>query len=169
MLGSNWHPSKQMCIVGQVIRMTCNCTTTDLQARDPLMTFIQVYRHKLSPQKHNHSLTAVIYLRPASHCTVMLCDRLVADLPPGRHHVELRMWPNKSLHEIKIWRVTCNPFMTTPIDIWGYWVNYDHPAKTCDQRRIQVRVGLLASEIDKFHDRFCQLKEVVDLVNFNGE
>ena len=29
----------------------------------------------------------------------------------------------------------------------------DQPAKTCDQRRIQLRVGSLASEIDKFHDR----------------
>ena len=43
---------------------------------------------------------------------------------------------------------------------------YDQPAKTCDQRKIELRVGSLASEIDKFHDR---LKVVVELVDFNGE
>ena len=46
---------------------------------------------------------------------------------------------------------------------------YDWPAKTCDQRRIQLQVGSLASEIDKFHDRFWRLKVVVELVDFNGE
>ena len=30
---------------------------------------------------------------------------------------------------------------------------YGQPAKTCDQRRNQLRVGSLASEIDKFHGR----------------
>ena len=37
-------------------------------------------------------------------------------------------------------------------------VNYDQPAKTCDQRGIQLRVGSLASEINKFHDRFLTVK-----------
>ena len=41
--------------------------------------------------------------------------------------------------------------------------------KTCDQRGIQLRVGSLTSEIDKFHDRFWQLKVVVELVDFNGK
>ena len=35
MSGSDWHTSKQKCIIGQVIRVTCDRTTTDLRARDP--------------------------------------------------------------------------------------------------------------------------------------
>ena len=37
-------------------------------------------------------------------------------------------------------------------------MTYDQPAKTCDQGRIQLRVGSLASVIDKFHDRFFTVK-----------
>ena len=37
-------------------------------------------------------------------------------------------------------------------------MTYDHPAKTCDQRRIRQRVGSLACEIDKSHDRFLMVK-----------
>ena len=33
------------------------------------------------------------------------------------------------------------------------WFTTNPAAKTCDQKRIQLRVGSLASEIDKFHDR----------------
>ena len=40
---------------------------------------------------------------------------------------------------------------------------------TCDPRRIQLRVGSLASEMDKFHDRFWRLKAFMELVDFNGE
>ena len=48
-------------------------------------------------------------------------------------------------------------------------MNYDQPAKTCNQRRIQLRVGSLANEIGKLHERFRRLKAVVELVDFNGE
>ena len=61
---------------------------------------------------------------------------------------------SKSLYEIKIARMTCDRFTIVPNDIRGHRVIYDRPAKTCDHRRIQLRVGSLASEIDKFHDRF---------------
>ena len=56
-----------------------------------------------------------------------------------------------------------------PSGIRGHRVNYDQPKKTCDQSRSQLRVGSLASEIDKFHNRFWRLKAVVELVDFNGE
>ena len=59
--------------------------------------------------------------------------------------------------------------MIMPNDIQSYQVINDQPAKTCNQRSIELRVRSLASEIDKFHDRFWLLKAVVDLVDFNGE
>ena len=58
--------------------------------------------------------------------------------------------------------------MIVPNDTIGHRVIYDQPAKTCDQRRIQLRVELLASEIGKFHDHFWWLKAAVELVDFNG-
>ena len=76
---------------------------------------------------------------------------------------------SKILHEIKISRVTCDRLTTVPSDILGHLVNYDQPEKTCDRSRSQLRVGSLANEIDKFHDRFRRLKAVVELVDFNGE
>ena len=83
----------------------------------------------------------------------MLCDRLSADPWPRRDRLELPVWLGKSLHQIKISRVTCDRFTTVPNDIRGHRVIYYQPAKTCDKRRIQLRVGSLASEIDKFHVR----------------
>ena len=59
--------------------------------------------------------------------------------------------------------------MTMQNDIRGHRVNYDQPAKTCDQGRIHLWVEALASEIDIFHDRFWQLKAAVELVDFNSE
>ena len=109
------------------------------------------------------------HLRPTSDWPVMLCDRLATDPRLGRDRLELPVWLGKSLHEIKISRVTCDRFTTVPNDMWGHRVIYDQPAKTCDQRRIQLRVGSLASEIHKFHDRFWRLKAAVELVDFNGE
>ena len=88
----------------------------------------------------------------------MLCDRLATDLGPGCDRLELPVSLGTSLHEIKISRVTCDRLTTMPNDIWGSRVNHDQPAKTFDQRRIQLRVGSLASEIDKFHDRFLTVK-----------
>ena len=99
----------------------------------------QVYRHKLGPQNHNHGRTAMIHLRPTSDWPMMLCD-----LRPGRVRLELPVWLSKSLHEIKISRVTCDRFKIVPNDIRCHRVNPDHPAKTCDQKRIQLRVGSLA-------------------------
>ena len=49
--------------------------------------------------------------------------------------------------------MTCDRFTTVPNDIRGHRVIYNQPAKTRDQRRIQLRVGSFASEIDKYHDR----------------
>ena len=114
------------CIIGQVIRGTCDHTTTDLRARTPF------YRYKLGPQNHNHGPTAVIHLRPTSDWPLKLCDRLATDPRPGRDRLELPVLLGKSLHEIKISGVTCDRFTTVPNDIRGHRMIYDQPAKTCD-------------------------------------
>ena len=88
----------------------------------------------------------------------MLCDRLLTNLWPGHNRPELPVWLGKSLHEIKFSWVNYDWFMTVPNDIRGHQVNRYQPAKTCDQRRIQLRVGSLTSEIDKFQDRFLTVK-----------
>ena len=72
----------------------------------------------------------------------MLCDQLGTDPRPGRGRLELPVWLGKSLHEIKISRVTCDQFTTMPNDIPGHRLIYDQPAKTCDWRRIHLRVTL---------------------------
>ena len=56
-----------------------------------------------------------------------------------------------------------------PSDIRGHQVNYYQREKTCGQSKSQLRVGSLASEIDKFHDHFWPLKAVVELIDFNGK
>ena len=112
---------------------------------------------------------AMMHLRPTSDWPVMLYDRLATDPRAGRDRLELPARVGKSLHEIKISRVTCDRFTIVPNDIRGHRVIYDRPAKNCDQRRIQLRVGWLASEIDKFRDRFWRLKAIVELVDFSGE
>ena len=94
----------------------------------------------------------------------MLCDRLATDLRPGRDRLELPVSLGTSLHEIKF-QVTYDRLTTMPNDIRGSRVNHDQPAKTCDQRRIQLWVGSLASEIDKFHDRFWRLKAIMKPVD----
>ena len=99
----------------------------------------------------------------------MLCDHLSTDPWPGLDHLELPVWLSKSVHEIKISRVTCEWFTIVLNDMQSHGVIYDWLAKTCDQRRIQLRVGSLTSEIDKFHDSFWQLKVVVELVDFNND
>ena len=88
----------------------------------------------------------------------MLSDRLATDLRPGRDRLQLLVSSGTRLREIKISRVTCNRLTTLLNDIRGSRLNHDQPAKTCDQRRIQLRVGSLASEIDKFHGRFFTVK-----------
>ena len=127
-------------------RQTCELATL---ARHPL-----VYRHKFGLQNHDRRDTLATDLR----LTCDVCDRLATDLRPGRDRLELLMSLDKSLHEIKNSGVTCDRFTSVPNDIRGTRVNYDRPAETCDQRRIQLRVGSLASEIDNFHDRFWCLK-----------
>ena len=64
--------------------------------------------------------------------------------------------------------MTYDWFTTLLDDIRGHRMNYDQPAKTCDQRRIHLRVESLPSEIDIFHDRFWQLKVVVELVDLTS-
>ena len=62
----------------------------------------------------------------------MLCDRLATNLRPGLDRLELPVRLGKSLHEIKLSRVTCHRFTNVPNDLRGHRVNYDQPAKTCD-------------------------------------
>ena len=146
--------------------MTWDRTTTDLWSRDPRTP---LGRHKLGPQNHNHRTTAVIHLRPTSDWPVILCDQLATDLWLRRDRFELPVGLGKSLHDIKISRVTCDRFTIVLNAIPGHRVINQQPGKTCDQRRIQLRVGSLASEVNKFHDRFWWLKVVVERVDFNGE
>ena len=156
------------CIIDQVIRVTCDRTTTDLRACDPCTPFVSL-SHKLRPKNHDISPTAVIHLRPTSDWPVMFYDWLATDIWPGRDRLELPVSLGKSLHEMEISRVTCDRFTTAPNNIRGNWVTYNQSAKTCDQGRIQLQVGSFASEINKFHDRFRRLKVIVELVDFNGE
>ena len=114
--------------------------------------------HKLGPHNHNHGPTAVIHLRPTSDWPVMLCDQLATDVRPGRDRLMSPVWLGKSLHDIKISRVTCDQFPTGPNDIRGHRMNHDQPAKTCDQRRIQLRVGSLAIEIESSTTGFFTFK-----------
>ena len=163
---SDWHTSKQKCIIGQIIRVTFDRTTTELRARHPRTPFVSRTVYTRGPQPQS---------RPDCHDTlatewlVMLCDRLANNLPHGRDLLQIPVSLGKSLHEIKISRLTYNWFTTMPNDIRSHRVNYDQPAKTGDQRRIHLRVESLASEIDICHDRFWQLKAVVELVDFNSE
>ena len=100
-------------------------------------------RYKLGPQNNNHGPTAVIHLRPTSDWPVMLCDQLATNLPHGRDRLELPVSLGKSLHELKMSRVTYDRFTTVPNEIRGHRVNCDQSAMTCDQRRIQLRVESL--------------------------
>ena len=49
MLESDWHTSKK-CITGQVIRLTCDRTTTDLRARDPRTQFVSLSAKTQAPE-----------------------------------------------------------------------------------------------------------------------
>ena len=110
----------------------------------------------------------MIHLRPTSDWPVILRDLLATDPQLGRDRLELPIWLGKSLYEIKISRVTCDRFTIVPNDIRGHRVIYDQPAKIYDQRRIQLRVGSLASAIDRFHDRFWRLKACRSCGAFEG-
>ena len=59
----------------------------------------------------------MIHLRPTSDWPVILCDRLATDPRLGRDRLELPVWLGKSLHEIKISRMTCDRFTIVPSDI----------------------------------------------------
>ena len=148
--------------------MTCDRTRTDLRARDPHMPFVSLLAktRALEPRTRlDHSDTLATDLR-------LTCDALrpISDRPTTwAQPPQVTCVTRQNLHEIKISRVTCDRFTTVPNDIRGNRVTYDQPTKTCDLRRIQLRVGSLASEIDKFHDRFWWLKAIVELVDFNGE
>ena len=156
------------CIISQVIRVTCGCITTDLRARDPGTPFVSLSAKTRAPELWPRP-DAVIHLRSTSDSHVMPCDRIATDLRPGRDRLEWPVLLGKDLHEIKISSVTCDRFTTVMNHIRGNRVNHDQPTKTCDQRRIQLRVGSLASAIDKFQDRFWRLKAIVELVDVNGQ
>ena len=153
-------------MIGHVVRVTYDRTTIDLAT---LARHSQVYRHILKPQNQNHGPTAVIHLRPTPDWLVMLCDRLATNPRPRHDRLELLIWLSKNVHQIKNSRMSCDRFTIVPNNIRGHRVIYDQPAKTCDQRRTQLAVGSLASEIDKFHDRFWRLKAVAELIDFNGK
>ena len=104
---------------------------------------------------HGTCVTHVPCCIPGSLTSGFLWSRWRGKRPPA---LELPVWLGKSLHETKISRVTCDRFTIVPNDIRGYRVIYDRPAKTCDQRRIQLRIRSLANEIDNFHDRFLTVK-----------
>ena len=151
--------------------MTCDRATADLRARYPCTPFVSLSAktrsRKPQPRPDRRDTLATDLwptcdaLRPISnHPTAW------ARLPRVTDVTQQKFAWDKNL---KISKVTCDRFTTAANEIRGNPVNHDQPAKTCDQRRIQLRVGSLASEIDKFHDRFWQLKAVVDLVDFNGE
>ena len=104
-------------------------------------------------------------LRLTSYALRLISDRPTTGSRPPRVTCVTRQ---KFAWDKKKSRVTCDRFMTVPNGTRGHRVNYDQPAKTCDQTRIELRVGSLASEIDKFHERFWRPKAVVELVDFNG-
>ena len=87
--------------------------------------------------------------------TFMTCDALqpISDRPSSDGR-ELPVWLGKSLHEIKISRVTCDQFTTVANEIRGHRVNYDQPAN----KGGLGASGSLASEIVKFHDRIVTVK-----------
>ena len=89
----------------------------------------------------------MIQLRLTSDWSVILCEWLATDPRPGCYRLELPVWLGKSLPEIKISRVTCEWFTIVPNVIRCHLLIYDQHTKTCDQRRIKLRVGSLASEI----------------------
>ena len=132
------------CIIGQVIRVTCNRITTDLRARDSRDPRKSIGIHWGTRITN----TAVIHLRPTIDWLVMLWDQLATDPRPGRDRLELSVWLGKSLPEIKISRKTCDQFTILPNEIRGHRVIYDQHAKTCNQRRIQLWVGSLANKMD---------------------
>ena len=165
MLGSDWHMSKQ-----NVYNWPSN--KSDLRS----------HHDRLASSRPSHAIRKSIGINSGPRITTTArppwytCDRPPTDLwyfatDPrlGRDCLELPVCLGKRLREIKISRVTCDWFTIVQNDILGQRVIYHQPVKTCEQRRIQLRVGSLASEIDKFHDHFWQLKVVVELVNFNGE
>ena len=55
----------------------------------------------------------------------MLCDRLATNPRTGPDRLQLPVWLGKSLHEIKISRVSCDRFTIVPHDIRGHRVIYD--------------------------------------------
>ena len=169
MLGSDWHTRKQ-----KVFNWPSN--KSDLRSHhDRLASWWPSHAIRKSiginsgPRMTTTAQSLWIHLQPSPDWPVMLCDRLATDPRPGCDRLKLPVCLGKSLHEIKISRVTCDRFMIMPNGIGGHRVIYDWPAKTCDQRRIQLRVGSLASEIDKFHNRFWQFKAIVELVDFGGK
>ena len=138
--------------------MSCCCSTTDLRARDPRTPFVRLSAQTRAPKpqpRPNRNDTLVTDLRLSCDVLRPISDRPTAWARPPRVTCVTR----QNLLEIKKnSRVTCDRFTTVPKDIRGHQMDYDQPAKTCDQRRIQLRIGSLAIETYKLHDRFLTVK-----------
>ena len=150
---SDWHTSKQ-----NVYNWPSN--KSDLRPHHDRLTSSRrshAIRKSIginSPQNHNHGPTAVIHLRPTSDWPVMFCDRLATDLRPGPDRFELPVWLGKVYMRRKKFKSDLRPIYDR-----AEW--HTRPSSesrpTCDRRRIQVRVGTLVNETDKFHDLADQL------------
>ena len=126
---------------------------TDFRARDPRTPFISLWAlnrvPEPQPRRDRHD-TLATDLRLTCDALRSISDRPTTWARPPRVTCVTRpkfAWDKKNSI------VTCNWFTAVPNYIRGNRVYYDQPAKTCGQKRILQRVGSLASEIDKFHDR----------------
>ena len=131
----------------------CDCIITDLRARDRRKPFVSLSALTRAPElrpRPDRRDTLATDLRLTSDTL-----RPISDRPTTWARITFvtrQMFAWKKNQE---WLATdLRPCRTTR----GNRVNYDQPTKTCDQGRIQLRVGSLASEIDKFHGRFWRLK-----------
>ena len=137
--------------------MTCDRTTTDVRARDPRMSFVSLSAWTRAPESQS---------RPDRRDTLSTDLRLTCNA--------LRPISDRPTTWARPPRVTClarqkfawdKHFKSDLRSIYDRVEWHTRPPSdlrpTCDQRRIQLRVGSLASEIDKFHDRFWRLKAIV--------
>ena len=101
------------CIIGQVIRVTCNCTTPDLRARDPRTPFVSISALTRSPEPQP---------RPDRHDTLATDLRLTCDVlrPIGDQSTTWTRLPRvicvtqqKFLWN-KNFKVTCDRFTVVP-------------------------------------------------------
>ena len=109
-------------------------------------------KHKLGPQNHNHGPIAVIHSRPTSRLTCNALRSMATDPRPRLDRLELPVWLGKSVHEMKISRVTCDQFTIVPNDIRSHRVIYDRPAtkggSSCEFGHSQVKLTSSATVFD---------------------